>query len=59
MANQKQLEVACFDAETAIAALACKANRIELCRDRDAAGLTPSTYVVQCFPSASVANVLK
>lgn len=40
------LEIACFDAESAVTAWTAGADRIELCYGRDAGGITPSLRTV-------------
>lgn len=44
---QKQLEIACFNLQSAIVAQLNGANRIELCEDYKAGGVTPSSDLIE------------
>ena len=52
-----QLEVACFNAESARRAVAAGAHRIELCVDRASGGVTPSLELLKDLRSQVPANL--
>ena len=47
MASRSYLEVACFNTESALRAVAARADRIELCADRASGGITPSLELLR------------
>ena len=56
MSQNKKIEIACFNLESALIAQNAGADRVELCADVLVGGTTPTIEVIQRIPTPYVAS---